>query len=222
MKYCTKCGYQLIDEARFCNACGAPAEPQTQKASFESENPYASEANTYSAPQYTASQYTNEPKSEEELRAEEQALLDKFSIGLKHERMAWKFTGIFYLVGTIFFTVFGLIFGIAAIGASGLLGEELAAFATIFSMYIFMGIGIYLPVTIINFSMKNKLEKYREKLYTDCRDGIGHFSVGSIVFCAFFNGVALVFNIVYFIQAKRNSAVIERIKAQQDSYNSQI
>ena len=80
---------------------------------------------------------------------------------------------------------------------------------------------IYLPAIIINLSMKKKLETYRTKLYTDCKDGIGHFSVGSIVFCAFFNGVALVFNIVYFIQAKNNAAVIERIKARQEAYNSQ-
>lgn len=217
MKYCTKCGYKLTDEARFCNACGAEVA-ETIKAEAVSENPYVSNAQpVYEAKPAPAC--TEAPKSDDELRAEEQALLDKFSLGLKHERLAWKISGIVWTVMSAFFIVFGcffaLIVGIAAASAE----SELFALLPAVMMYSVMGL-MYLPVAIINLSMKNKLESYRAKLYTDCKDGIGHFSVGSIVFCAFFNGIALIFNIVYFIQAKNNAAVIERIKARQDEYNS--
>ncbi len=222
MKYCTKCGRQLVEEARFCNACGAPVDANvTQPES--SENPYASKA-TYTAPQYTAQPavQVNKPKTDDELRAEEQALLDKFSLGLKHERLAWKISGIFFLIGSIFFIVIGLIFGIAAIGAYDMAADEYALFAYIFFTYTLVGVFVYLPITITNLCMKKKLESYRDKLYTDCKDGVNHYSVGSIVFAAFFNTIAMVFIIVYFVQAKNNSQVIERIKSRQDSYNSQL
>lgn len=217
MKYCTKCGYELVDEARFCNACGAVVE-EAAKAEAVSENPYENAQPVYEV--QPAHVCTNEPKTDEELRAEEQALLDKFSLGLKHERLAWKISGVVWTVMSAFFLGFGLLFGILMTIASVAEGGEFVAFIPMSVSYFFMGL-MYLPIAIINLSMKKKLEGYRAKLYTDCKDGIGHFSVGSIVFCAFFNGVALVFNIVYFIQAKNNAAVIERIKARQEAYNSQ-
>lgn len=214
MKYCTKCGYELVNEARFCNACGA----EVVKTEAVSENPYA--GNTQPVYQVQPAPVCSEaPKSDDEQRAEEQKLLDKFSIGLKHERMAWKFTGIFYLVYTIFIAFCGLIMGVCGIGIDDYSGEAAFIYTMMANMY-FVAALFLLPITIINFSMAKKLAGYRAKLYTDCKDGIGHFSVGSIVFCAFFNGVALVFNIVYFIQAKNNAAVIERIKARQEEYNS--
>ncbi len=193
MKYCTKCGNNLMDGSKFCNACGTAVEDTT-------------------APQT--------PKTDEELRAEEQALLDKFSLGLKHERLAWKISGVVWTVISVFFLVFGLLFGTLMTVASISEGGEFVVFIPMAITYFIMGI-LYLPIAIINLSMKNKLENYRAKLYTDCKDGINHFRVGSIVFSALFNNVAMVFTIVYFIQAKNNATVIERIKARQDSYNSQ-
>lgn len=219
MKYCTKCGYKLAQEARFCNACGAPVEV-TQAQPTTPENPYAGTQPVYKV--QPAPTFANEPKTEEQLRAEEQAVLDKYSLGLKHERLAWKISGIFFLIGSIFFIVLGLIFGIAAIGAYDLDSEDFAAFISVFATYMLIGVLIYLPIAIINLIMKNKLENYRNKLYTDCKDGIGHFSVGSIVFAAFFNTIALVFIIIYFIQTKTDKSVIDRIKANQDSYNSHM
>lgn len=216
MKYCTKCGHELIDEARFCNACGAPAMVSAQ--TVNSENPYASAQPAYEAKPAPVT-YTEKPKTEEELLAEEQALLDKFSLGLKHERLCWKVSGIVFTVMSAFFVFFGLIFGIATAGTINY-SEGAYAFLSFCITYSMMGL-MYLPIAIINMIMKKKIEDYRAKLYTDCRDGIGHYSVGSIVFAAFFNTIALVFIIIYFIQAKNNSAVIERIKARQDSYNSQ-
>ncbi len=219
MKYCTKCGYQLPDEARFCNSCGATVEA----VSADSQNPYANETTVNATSQVNiqaANTSTEAPKTDEELRAEEQALLDKFSIGLKHERLAWKIYGIVWIIITAYLIAFGLIIGIFVGAAASATGGEAFVALPFFMMYSLFGL-LFLPIAIINLSMKKKLETYREKLYTDCKDGIGHFSVGSIVFCAFFNGVALVFNIVYFIKAKNNAAVIERIKTRQDSYNSQ-
>lgn len=223
--YCTKCGSQLVSEARFCNICGAPVEVKTT-TSQSTENPYeniAKEGHAKEAYVYTAqpsSSYTEVNKNEEELRAEEQALLDRFNLGLKHERLAWKIGGIVWTICTAFVLIYGSFIGIFVGAAAAATGGE-AAFALLFVLIYFFTGFMFLPIAIINFSMKNKLDKYRAKLYTDCRDGIGHFSVGSIVFCAFFNGVALIFNIVYFIQAKNNAAIIERIKANQESQNSQ-
>ncbi len=222
MKYCTKCGCRLADEAKFCNACGAPIE-EVSKTQAESENPYANQATTATTEQVNtepANSNAEAPKTDEELRAEEQALLNKFSIGLKHERLAWKITGVVWAILSAFFLGFGLIFGTLMIIASIAESGGFVAFIPVAVSYFFIGL-LYLPIAIINLSMKNKLQTYREKLYTDCTDGIGHFRVGSIVFCAFFNSVALAFNIVYFIKAKSNTAVIERIKARQSEYNSQ-
>lgn len=159
-------------------------------------------------------------KTEAELIAEEQAVLNRFSLGLKHERMAWKFASIAWIIFSAFLIAFGLVFGLLAGAAAIAQGGELIALLPLAMMYFFMGL-MFLPIAIINLSMKNKLANYREKLFTDCNDGIGHFSVGSIVFCAFFNEVALVFNIVYFIFSKRNAAVIKRIKARQAQLNTQ-
>lgn len=220
MKYCTKCGHNLIDNARFCNACGAPAQVSAAE-NVNPENPYANVAantapNAYAQPAPT---YTNEPKTEEQLRAEEQAVLDKYSLGLKHERLCWKIFGIVFTILSAFYILFGLFFG-AVTATLAIEGGEFAAVAPAMLMYIFAGL-MYLPIAIINFSMKKKLENYREKLYTDCTDGINHYSVGSIVFAAFFNNIALIFIIIYFIQTKSDKSVIDRIKANQDSYNSQ-
>lgn len=223
--YCTKCGAHLVSDSRFCNVCGAPVKINPA-ASQTTQNPYeniASNSNTDSITPYNSqpsNPYTKSPKTQEELIAEEQALLDKFNLGLKHERLAWKIGGIVWTICTALILIYGSFIGIFVGAAAAAAGGE-AIIALLFVMIYFVIGFMFLPIAIINFSMKNKLEKYRAKLYTDCRDGIGHFSVGSIVFCAFFNGVALVFNIVYFIQTKNKSAVIERIKAKQMSQNSQ-
>ena len=195
MKYCTKCGYQLTDGSRFCNACGTAV---------------CNEAVVNAQPL----------PSDENLRAEEQALLDKFSLGLKHERLAWKIVGIVFLISTILIAVCALIIGICAIAVDDYSGETAFIFSTFANTYFIMAL-TYLPIVIINFAMKKKVESYREKLYTDCRDGFGHYSVGSIVFSGFFNSIAMIFIIIYFVQAKQNADVIERIKARQDSFNSQ-
>lgn len=45
MKYCTKCGKQLFDDAAFCSACGCPAAPNPNAASYTT--PYTA---PYAAP----------------------------------------------------------------------------------------------------------------------------------------------------------------------------
>lgn len=45
MKYCTKCGTQLHDDAAFCSACGYPAAPNPNAASYTT--PYTA---PYAAP----------------------------------------------------------------------------------------------------------------------------------------------------------------------------
>lgn len=192
MKNCSNCNEPMVEGSKFCNACGASTTAQPVRV-----------------------------KTEDELRAEEQEVLNKFSLGLKHETLAWKIYGIVWVIFSALFIGLGVIMGFIMGGVALASGGEAFIALPVFMFYSIYGL-IFLPIGIINLCMKNKVEGYRKKLYTDCNDGIGHFSVGSIVFCAFFNNVALVYNIVYFIQAKNNAAVIERIKARQADYRSQL
>lgn len=198
MRYCTKCGGALVENARFCNSCGAPV----------SEFSYAGDE-------------ASAPKNDEQLKAQEQQLLDSFSLGLKHERLAYKIVGIVFTVMSAIFICISLVFWVVSFA---LLVEGDLAFSGMMVLagtYFICGL-MYLPVAIINLCMCKKLESYRNKLYSDCADGIGHYSVGSIVFSAFFNSVALVFIIIYFVKAKNSKHIIERIKARQSAYNSMV
>ena len=40
MKYCTKCGKELFDEAVFCPSCGCPANPVQQPVQPPVQQPY--------------------------------------------------------------------------------------------------------------------------------------------------------------------------------------
>ena len=35
MSFCTKCGTELKEDAKFCPSCGAPAEPKAEPAAEE-------------------------------------------------------------------------------------------------------------------------------------------------------------------------------------------
>lgn len=99
--------------------------------------------------------------------------------------------------------------------------DEAAALMVVGILFIVYGV-VFLPVAIVNLVLKSKVGKYRDKLYTDCTDGVKHASsVGTIVLGAIFNSIALIFIIINFIFMKRNRETFERIKANQADYNSQ-
>lgn len=209
MRYCTKCGYQLVDTAKFCNYCGAPvitsAEAPAAKTEEDfSQNPYTETAQSYQQPQYNEYQYA-QPKSDEELQAEEQKLLNLIYRGLSHEAMAWR-------IGAIAFLIYSALF--IFLGLSGMFDASDSI------MDLAKGI-LYIPVSIIGFVMAGKVNKCKSILYTDCKAALKHYTPGSIVMGALFNSIAMIFVIVYFVQTKSNAAVIERIKNKQEEYNSQ-
>jgi len=209
MRYCTKCGYQLVDTAKFCNYCGAPvitpAEAQVVNPDEGfSQNPYTEAAQTYQQPQYNEYQYT-QPKSDEELQAEEQNFLNLIYRGLSHEAMAWRIGAIAYLIYSVMFILLGI---------SGMFDTKDSI------MDIAKGI-LYIPISIIGFVMASKVNKLKNILYTDCKAAFRHYTPGSIVMGALFNSIAMIFIIVYFVQTKSHAAVIERIKTKQEEYNSQ-
>ena len=157
-------------------------------------------------------------KNDDVLKAEEQAVLNKFSTGLKHERLAWKIGGIVSLISTIYFLIGALLIPICGLDAYS--ASTAHEFVAIVACCLICALCV-LPVPIVNFVMMKKLGNYRAKLFTDCKDGIGHCgSVGSIVLAALFNEVALIFVIINFVKAKNNAAVIKRIEARQEAYNS--
>ena len=156
----------------------------------------------------------DEVKTEADLIAEEQRVLNKFSTGLKHERLAWKIGGILSLIATIYILIGALLLPICGMDAYS--PETAHEFVELTVICLTCALCV-LPVPIVNFTMMKKLGKYRAKLFTACKDGISHCSVGSIVLAALFNEVALVFAIINFVRAKNNAAVIERIKARQNA-----
>ena len=99
--------------------------------------------------------------------------------------------------------------------------DEAAALMVVGILFIVYGV-VFLPVAIVNLVLKSKVGKYRDKLYTDCTDGVKHASsVGTIVLGAIFNTIALIFIIINFVFMKKNRETFERIKANQADYNSQ-
>ncbi len=224
MKNCSKCGQSIPENAKFCSFCGEVAEDvkTTQESTAYYEAPV-----------------TQAPAGN---REEEQKCLDGLFSRLKWERIAWKVSGIVFLVCAIIFLLIGLIgtvVGVAVIADDASYssdyyydgeyyyddnvdGEDfIAVFGFVYGIYGIVGLFAFLPVAIANLVMAKKVGKYRAKLYTDCTDGVKHAtSVGSIVLGALFNEIALVFIIINFVLTKNKKAEFDRIKANQFAYNN--
>lgn len=238
MKYCSKCGQTIPDNAKFCSHCGEVIK--TSEPAQESTTYYQSPA-----PVETSKTYTRE---------DEQKHLDSLSNRLKWERLAWKISGIVLLVCSIVLLSVSTIFGI--VGIAGLaynnntvaevnqydyyyddysddyyynefedsadVGIAIAGGMGAFLWGFYFGMGLaLLPIAIVNLVMAKKVGKYRNKIYTDCTDAVNHAtSVGSIVLGALFNEYALIAIIINFILTKKNKEVFDRIKETQSAYNN--
>lgn len=190
MKYCVKCGNELNDDARFCVSCGTAVVQET-----------APEVETYVA------------NDDAVLIQEEKECLDNFYRFFKYERLAWKISGIVFLILSIVFMGFGLLFALLAAVV-----EE--AFAAGFgAIYILYGL-LILPVAIVNLKMVSKAEYYMDIIYKDARPVVKRCSsVGMIVLGAMFNTIAMAFIIVNFVLAKTKAPILQRVVERQQAAN---
>ena len=148
---------------------------------------------------------------------EEKKCLDDFAGFLKWERFFYKLSGIIFLIGTIALGSFGLFFLLV----TSVTYSEHDYYATSFSlfflsyMYLFLAL-IYLPVVIINFSLKNRTKKYMDIVRTDIKaveERCG--SVAMIVVSVIFNGPAAIFVIINVVRTKTNKNLIDSISYKQ-------
>lgn len=145
--------------------------------------------------------------------AEEKAFLDDTYRFLKYERTAWKVTAIVFLVFTVFFVAFGLIF-------MGIFSQyddvSMAIGGSLGLIYIVLGF-VYLPISVIGFIMAGKCTKYMNVVYTDIKTVTDRTSsIGMLVFTALFNTIAMIFFIINFVKTRSNAQIIERIRSKQN------
>lgn len=240
MAICKGCSAELAENANFCSRCGMPCNAPEETVEITQETPTQEVSETEATVEATP---VAEPSAEEspasetvaEETAEESAVpqsepssapvvamtaaetsndehtcqqecLNSVYIRLKHERLCWKICGIFYLVFCAVFFVIGIAtcwFGVGFV----------------FLLYSIL----FLPIAIINMVMIGKVDYYRNSLYNDCGPTVTRStSVGNIVFAAFFNEIALIFIIINFVFVKRNKAVFDKIKHNQDVFNHRV
>ncbi|MGN1048803.1 MAG: zinc-ribbon domain-containing protein [Eubacteriales bacterium] len=63
MKFCTKCGYQNVDDARFCQSCGAPMSVSQAQTDTSSAQP-STQAQPQTPPQNQGYQQQNLPQAD--------------------------------------------------------------------------------------------------------------------------------------------------------------
>ena len=155
--------------------------------------------------------------------AEEEKCLDDFKGFLKWERFFYKLAGIIYLVCTIIFASFGLFF-LLVTSVTYSEYNNYAMYVPSFLMciiYLFIALIIYTPVVIINFSLKNRTEKYMNTVHTDIKaveERCGN--VAMIVVSVIFNSPAAIFVIINFVRTKTNKNLIDSISYKQKTEGS--
>ncbi len=140
--------------------------------------------------------------------SEEQQFLDDTHRFLRYERIPWKIYGIVFTILGGIFAFLGFIMTVAMIASvDAFLGGMLGG------MYIGIG-AMFIAIGVVNFKMIAKVDFYLERVYNDPKTVLERAeSIGMIVFCAFFNEIALIFYIINFVRMKSNKKVIERINA---------
>lgn len=192
MSFCTYCGSQLESNNNFCQSCGKPAN-NVQNNSVPAVS--------------VQSGYT----------AEEQKCLDDFAGFLKWERFCYKLFGIIYLITLIAAGAMALLFILP-----DLLIYSDYAFYSIYPSLSFMCFWyiaitiMYIPIVVINFSLKNRTKRYMDIAHTDIKaveERCGN--VGMIVVSAIFCQPAAVFVIINFVRTKTNKNLIDSISYKQ-------
>ena len=242
MIYCYKCGKQLPDDAEFCISCGtalkdaknvpAPNNVEARETQVLARpEPFVEAGETqglaHLAPVFKAEPaptvkaepvpvFKSEPTTEnrEKLYHEEYEFLQDTMKILRWERKAWSIAGkVFLVLGIVYTALMGF--------ASFLMlaaGDEGVFLSTFYGTYSILMGGFLIAAGIIGNNMAGKLNWYIDRVYSEfsyVNNRCG--SVGMIVFCYFFNEIALVFFIINFVRMKANQKVIGRILENQRS-----
>lgn len=194
MRYCTKCGHEIAEDAAFCGGCGASVVPEA-----------------------IALTPVETPARNEALEREEQEFLQNTHQLLCWERKAWSIASkAFTITGIVFAALFGLVTFIGMIAA--LDGEVYGA-----GIMMVMGItyavfcgGMFIALGIVSKKACEKMSQYIDTVYTDFsltynRSG----NIGMLIFNALLGVMSPVFFIINFARIKACGATIERILKKQ-------
>lgn len=196
MSFCRNCGKELVEDAKFCAACGT--EVVAEEPVVEPVGEPAAE------PEVVVSAPANETDF-----AEEKACLDTYYRLLRWERISWSISGKVALIFAIIFSVLCGIFLLVSI-------TEGDGFLAVFALFYTMFPAIFFPIAIISRKMVGKTQYYMDTLYTDVRPTITRSeSVGMMVFEILFGTASPIFFIINFVRTKCNKDVIARIIAHQ-------
>lgn len=227
MRYCIHCGNPLNPGASFCHTCGAALKAVVPEAD---ETPVATPTVEEAPQAEPVEACAAEPVAEEPVVVEEPAanepvvltapydkdirdekkFLDETHKFLRWEKKAWSIAGkVFLIVGIVFAALFFLLGIILAATDSPEAGVIMLVYALVYGVMI-------IAIGIVNIKAAGKIDQYTETLYKNfslankrCN------SIGMIIFCYFFNNVALVFFVINFVRMKCNKAMRERILKRQ-------
>ena len=199
MSFCSNCGKEILEGAKFCAVCGTPVLEKTVPPV------------TDTAPSFS------DAITEEALIKEEQEFLDDTYKLLRWERKAWSICGkVYTIIGIVLMSIFGFF---AFIGFTMAIGEgdpDAAAVMMVGIVYmLFCGAPLF-TIGTIQRKVANKMPIYLNSLYTDFsvtnnRSG----NVGMLVLSILFGEVAVIFFIINFVRLKAGGNVIKRILARQ-------
>lgn len=189
--FCTHCGKELFENARFCQACGAPVvgtQPPSRVA-----DPLPVKRVEAVVP------------DEQALFEEERAYVQQCSRTMNAECVAWKTVGIILAV----LSAFLLIVAATTFGISG--GEE-----TVRAQWQFGCAATAFVWAFVNLRMARKARRLCATVYTDIRPVIDRYSGATpVVVALLFNIVAMAFVLDTCGKMKSKTAVLQRIVQRQ-------
>lgn len=233
MRYCIHCGNPLNPGASFCHTCGAALKavvPEADEAPVAApiveEIPQAEPVEVCAAEPVAEEPVAEEPVVVEEPAAnepvvlsaaydkdirDEKKFLDDTHKFLRWERKAWSISGKVFLIVGIVLTALYFLIGIVFLAT----GEDVAAAGGVF-LYGSLIFAMFIVIGIVNIKAADKIDQYTDTLYKDFSLANNRCnSIGMIVFCYFFNEIALVFFVINFVRMKCNKAMRERILKRQ-------
>lgn len=193
MRYCIRCGKELIEGAAFCAGCGAPVQNKPPIVPVQNELPIA----------------PAQPKAYgDEIVSEARAFLADTHKLLRWEMKAWSIAStVWTIVGVVYAAIFSFFMLIGmALSMGGIFFTGFGAFGVLFFGGSFIGLGI------VSRKAADKLPQYINTVYTDFSIAYKRCgNIGMLVFCAILGVVAPIFFIINFVRMKANRNVIEFI-----------
>lgn len=218
MRYCSHCGNPLNPGASFCHSCGAALKvivPEAEEAPVAAPVVEAAPVAPVQAPVIPeAPAPVSEPvvlhaNYDKDIQEEKQFLDDTHKF-LRWEKKAWNISGkVILIMGIVLAALFFLLGVILAATEDAAAGAVLLVYALIYGV-VLIGIGI------VNIKAAGKIDQYTETLYRNFSLANNRCnSIGMIVFCYFFNTIALIFFVINFVRMKCNKTMRERILTRQ-------